>query len=225
MALHKLAIIHTTPVTIDPLKAVAAEYLPGWELINFVDDSILPELIRNEGMTETVIERWLAYAKYAEQQGAACIVSACSSVGEVAEMARQVVKVPVLRIDEAMAEEAVSSGRRIGVAASLATTLQPTIRLIERKAEQRGEAIELKPALAAEAYRLLMSGDKEGHDRVLAASLLELIESVDVVVLAQASMARVVASLPEGLQSKFLASPRLGMAYISRIAAGADHAR
>ncbi|QHW33660.1 Asp/Glu racemase [Paenibacillus rhizovicinus] len=220
MALPKLAIIHTTPVTVDPLKALAAEFMPGWDLINFVDDSILPELIQNEGMTETVIERWLTYAKFAEQQGAAYIVSACSSVGEVASMARQVVQVPVLRIDEAMAEEAVRSGRRIGVAATLSTTLQPTISLIESKAGQQGREIEIKSALAAEAYRLLMNGDKEGHDRVLAEVLLNLVKSVDVVVLAQASMARVVASLPEELQPKFLASPRIGIAHIAQIAAG-----
>lgn len=216
MTQSKLAFIHTTPVTIEPFKALAAELLPDCDVLNFVDDSILPELLRNGGRIEDVRERWFAYARFAEQQGAACIVSACSSVGELAEAARLIVQVPVLRIDEAMAEAAVRRGTRIGVAATMPTTLNPTFRLLERKAEELGSSIELTPALAEEAYERLISGDRDGHDRILAKALLELVGKADVVVLAQASMARVVAALPEELQPKFLSSPRLGMEEVAR---------
>ncbi|WP_123040250.1 aspartate/glutamate racemase family protein [Cohnella candidum] len=212
----KLAIIHTTSVTVDSLKTLAAEVMPEWDIINFVDDSILPQLAANGGRIEEVQERWSAYARFAEQQGAACVVSACSSVGEAAEAARLEVGVPVKRIDEAMAEEAVTLGGTIGVAATLASTLGPTIRLIERKAQAAGKTIDIKQGLASEAYRLLMSGDREGHDRVLADMLLKLVEEADIVVLAQASMARVVSSLPEELRAKFLTSPRLGLTRIAR---------
>jgi Asp/Glu/hydantoin racemase len=223
MAKRKLAIIHTTPVTVDTFKTLAGEMMPDWEVINFVDDSILPQLGQNGGRLEEIQERWTAYAKFAEQQGASCVVSACSSVGEAAEAARREVGIPVLRIDEAMAEEAVATGTTIGVTATLASTLEPTTRLIERKATQRGVKVEIKQALASEAYLLLMKGDREGHDRLLAEKLLELVDSVDVVVLAQASMARVVASLPVSLQPKFLTSPRLGMQHIAQVMSGAGH--
>ncbi|WP_276357170.1 aspartate/glutamate racemase family protein [Cohnella caldifontis] len=212
----KLAIIHTTPVTVEALKTLAAEIMPGWDVLNFVDDSILPQLASNGGRVGDVTERWTAYARFAEQQGAACVLSACSSVGEAAEAARREVGVPVLRIDEAMAEEAVRAGRRIGVAATLASTLGPTKRLIERKAKEAGRTVEIREGLASEAYRLLMDGDREGHDRVLAELLLRLAEETDVVVLAQASMARVLPSLPEPLRPKFLTSPRLGLAHVAR---------
>jgi len=212
----KLAIIHTTPVTVDTMKALAGEILPGVEIINFVDDSILPQLASNGGNLADVQERWTAYAKFAEQQGATCILSACSSVGEAAEAARREVGVPVLRIDEAMAEEAAARGSRIGIAATLASTLQPTARLIERKARELGTHPQIRQALASGAYRLLMDGDREGHNRVLAETLLELADSVDVVVLAQASMAGAVESLPEHLRPKFLTSPRSGMKLVAR---------
>lgn len=207
----KIAIIHTTPATLEPLKSLAAELLPGCEVMNFMDDSILPQLARNSGDLGEVEDRLFQYARFAEAAGANAILSACSSVGELVPKARQVVSIPVVRIDEAMAEEAVRRGRRIGVAATLATTLNPTLRLLQSKAQAAGKAVELIPLLVEAAYQRLMAGDKEGHDELLAEALAGLARSTDVVVLAQASMARVSACLPASEQPKFLSSPRLGM--------------
>ncbi len=218
----KLAIIHTTPVTVEPLKALAQEMIPGCEIINFVDDSILPQLAANGGNVDDIAERWIQYARFAEQAGAGCILNACSSVGELTAKAQPHVSVPIVRIDEAMAEEAVRLGSRIGVAATLPTTLKPTMALLREKAEQAGKPVDLVPMLAAEAYRKLLGGDKEGHDEAVAAALAELIGTVDCVVLAQASMARVLARLPERLRGRFLSSPRLGMERVKQRWEGAN---
>src|SRR5688572_14749077 len=79
----KLAIIHTTSATVETMKALAAEFLPGHEVINFVDDSILPQLGQNGGDLTEVEERLVHYARFAAQVGANAILEACSSVGEV----------------------------------------------------------------------------------------------------------------------------------------------
>lgn len=206
-----LAIIHTTAVTVEPLAALAAELLPGCEVINFVDDSILPQLRRNGGDVGAVAERLAQYARFAEQVGADAILNACSSVGGVVAQMRQQVAIPIVRIDEAMAEEAARRGRRIGVVATLATTLNPTIELVQSKA---AADVEIVPVLADAAYQKLVAGDKAGHDADLVAALAELAATVDVIVLAQASMARVVPALPPAAQQKCLSSPRLGMARV-----------
>ncbi len=207
----KLALIHTSPATLEPLKAQAAELLPGVEIVNFVDDSILPQLLKNGGNVGEVEDRLLHYAQFAEQVGADAILSACSSLGELTPSAQHVVSVPVVRIDDAMAAAAVQRGRRIGVAATLPTTLNPTTRLLEAKAEALGRAVEIKPVLVSGAYERLMDGDKDGHDNMLVAALTRLASEVDVVVLAQVSMARVLPRVPAELRDKFLTSPRLGM--------------
>lgn len=214
-----LAIIHTTPVTVDPLKALAAELLPNYDVVNFVDDSILPQLKRNNGDIQAVTERLLSYARFAEQVGANVILNACSSVGAVVTRMQQEVTIPVVRIDEAMAEEAVRRGRRIGVAATLATTLNPTMQLVQSKADAAGVVVEIVPLVADTAYQKLLAGDKAGHDAELARALADLAASVDVVVLAQASMARVVSTLPPDAQPKYLASPRLGMERVQAVMA------
>lgn len=211
-----LAIIHTTPATVEPLKSLAQELMPGVTVLNWVDDSILPQLAANGGDVSAVAGRIVQYARFAEEAGADVILEACSSVGEAAALARQAVGVPVVRIDDALADEAVARGRRIGVAATLATTLQPTMRLLQAKAAAQGKTVELEPALIADAYQKLLAGDAAGHDAALVAALAALAGRVDVVVLAQASMARVMPQLPEALRDRFLSSPRLAMAAVRR---------
>jgi Asp/Glu/hydantoin racemase len=214
-----LAIIHTSPATLELLKAQAAELLPGVDVVNFLDDSILPQLRRNGGDISAVEGRFVHYARFAEQVGADAILSACSSIGELAPRARDVISVPVIRIDDAMAEAAVQSGQRIGVAATLPTTLAPTTRLLQAKAEAQGKDVEIRPVLVAGAYDRLMAGDKDAHDSLLVEALTALAAEVDVVVLAQASMARVLPRVPEALRGKFLTSPRLGLLAVRKVLA------
>jgi Asp/Glu/hydantoin racemase len=216
----RIAIIHTTPVTVELLKALAAEILPGVDVINFVDDSILPQLKENGGKVDEVEHRWVHYVRFAEEVGADAVLNACSSVGELTPRGQAQVSVPVIRIDEAMAEEAVQRGRVIGIAATVPTTLEPTRRLLRAKAEAAGREVELVPVLADEAFRRLSAGDRTGHDAVLSMTLAQLAEKVDIVVLAQASMARVVEQLPETLRDRFLASPRSGMESLKAALAG-----
>jgi Asp/Glu/hydantoin racemase len=215
----KLAIIHTTSATVDSMKALAAEMLPGSELVNFVDDSILPQLGQNGGNLAEVEERLVHYARFAEQVGADVILEACSSVGEVVPKMQSAVSIPIVRIDDAMAEEAIGRGRRLGVAATLATTLQPTTRLLKTKAEAARKQVEVTPLLIEGAYQKLMGGDREGHDNLLVEKLQELARNVDVVVLAQASMARVLPRLSAADQDKILTSPRLAMERVKNVIA------
>jgi aspartate/glutamate racemase len=218
--MNKLAIIHTTSATVEPLQNLAHEILSGIEVVNFVDDSILPQLADNGGRVSAVEHRLIQYAVFAEEVGADVILEACSSVGEAVPSMRERVSVPVVRIDEAMAEEAVARGSKVGVAATLNTTLKPTVRLLKAKAKQVAKDISLETTLADEAYQKLMAGDQEGHDDALAEKLLELVHVVDVVVLAQASMARVIPSLPADVQGLFLTSPQMGMERVREVLRG-----
>lgn len=216
--MNKLAIIHTTTVTIPLLKELASEILPGCTLLHWLDDSILPQLREgDEAAVQTVANKWTAYARYAEEAGAECILSACSSVGDIAEQAAGVVTVPVIRIDDAMADLAVSRGRRIGVAATLETTMRPTLNLLQKKAADQRGTVQLIPLVVSEAYAKLMDGDQKGHDELLAEQLQQLGERCDVVVLAQASMSRVISALPEEIGSRMLTSPRLGMERLKQL--------
>jgi len=127
-------------------------------------------------------------------------------------MAAELYDQPVLRVDRAMAEKAVATGKRIGVVATLSTTLDPTAELVRRVADEQGKDIEIVEHLCQGAFDAVMAGDGATHDRIVGEGLTEGMKGVDAIVLAQASMARVVASLPEGaVSAPVYSSPELGM--------------
>ena len=205
-----LALIHTTPVTVATMNALAAEQAPGVRVINLLDDSLLPEVMRAGHPTEGVTQRVRAYAQSAVNAGADAILCCCSSVGGVVEQLRGDLNVPFLRIDEPMAEEAVRLGARVGVIATVASTLAPTAILIERAAGQAGRPVNVERVLVEGAYDALMNGQPERHDALVTAALGDLTARADVVVLAQASMARLIPSLGD-TQTPILSSPQSGL--------------
>jgi aspartate/glutamate racemase len=199
------------------LKKLAIETIPDLTVINFMDDSILPQLANNQGNLADVEERLIAYARFAEQAGADIMLEACSSVGEITKKMRMVVKIPVVRIDEAMAESVVKHEKKIGVAATLATTLKPTMKLLEEKAELIGKKVQLTPCLIEGAYQQILKGDQAGHDKLLMDAFSTLFDEVDVIVLAQASMAGVAEKMPEETRASFFSSPALAMKQVKSL--------
>jgi hypothetical protein len=102
--------------------------------------------------------------------------------------------------------------------ATLPTTLEPTADLIQRRAAKAGKKITLTSRLCEGAFDALMSGDGAKHDAMVAAALKELSKQVEVIVLAQASMARVVDGLSAAdKRVPILASPGLAVDYLATV--------
>lgn len=207
--MKKIGIIHTTPATISSLNELIKSIVGEAEVVNFLDDSILGDM-REKHNVEYVRERWISYAKVLEQLGADAVLSACSTVGAFAEEADQLLQIPVYRIDEAMCEEAVKRGTVISVFATLQSTLEPTVDLVQRKAKSLSKDVTVNTVLVEGAYAALMEGKKELHDAKIREAVEACLEQSDVVVLAQASMASAVAGT--GAETdKILTSPKLGI--------------
>ena len=188
--------LHTSHVLIPLFTELSKRELPGVEQFHMVDESLIKNTIRAQKLTKTTTRRVLAMVDSAREGGADAVVVTCSSIGQAASMARRLFDFPVIRVDEAMAEEAVRAGRRIGVAATLRTTLEPTVALLREKARAADRDVDVVESLCEGAFEAVLSGDVATHDRILTDSLTKLTSAVDVVVLAQASMARVVEKLP-----------------------------
>jgi len=194
------------------------EKLPGVDVFNIADDSLIKDVIRRGELTPATARRVAGHIASAEAAGADYILVTCSSIGAAVETAATLTGVPVLRVDQPMADQAVETGRRIGVIATLPTTLAPTADLIRRWAAAAGKPIDLKSRLCEGAFDALMSGDAPKHDAMVAGALKELAAEVDVIVLAQASMARVVEGLAvEARRVPILASPPLAVEYLATV--------
>lgn len=212
--MKKIGIIHTTPATIASLNALVKEKIPDTEVVNILDDSILGDMRENHDV-EFVRKRWISYAETLEKLGVDAVLSACSTVGSFAEEADRVLSIPVYRIDEAMCEKAVESGRTISVFATLQSTLTPTVDLVRRKAKEAGKDVMVQTFLVEGAYSALMEGNKELHDRRISEEVGAVIDRSDVVVLAQASMASAVRAEGDAAK-KILTSPVLGIEKLGR---------
>lgn len=212
MEKKRVALIHTGTFLVPVFAELAQELLPDVELFNIVDESLLNNTIAAKRLTPVTARRLAGYIESAEAAGADVIMVTCSSVGPAVEAARPFVAAPVLRVDQAMADAAVRSGRRIGVIATLSTTLEPTVDLVRARAELQGREVQIVQKLCEGAFEAVSSGDGATHDKIVAEGLRELMAEVDAIVLAQASMARVVESLPpEEKTTPIFSSPRLGM--------------
>jgi Asp/Glu/hydantoin racemase len=118
----------------------------------------------------------------------------CSSISQLAAPAAERIGIPVLRIDEAMADQAVATGTHIGVLATLPTTCAPTVGLIKERAALAGVEPEITSEVIEGAFEAVSHGDRPTHDRLVAAAIERVAPLVDVVVLAQASMASAAAA-------------------------------
>jgi Asp/Glu/hydantoin racemase len=188
------------------------ETMPDVHVFNIVDESLIENTIQAGHLTPATSKRLARYLESAEEAGADAIMVTCSSVGPAVDAARPFVGVPVLRVDQPMADEAVRIGRRIGVIATVSTTLGPTADLVKSRAQALGRDVEVIRHLCEGAFDAVRSGDTETHDRPVLEGLHKVMDSVDVVVLAQASMARVADVLPQHARRvPILSSPTLGL--------------
>ena len=213
-----LGLVHTSATLVPVFAELCNKYLPHVKTFNIVDDSLIKNVISCGELTPATARRVVNYAGSAEDAGADYILFTCSSIGAAVEASAALTKTPVLRVDQPMADQAVQTGKRIGVIATLPTTLQPTSDLVRRRAAVAGKEIELSAVLCEGAFDALMNGDAATHDAKVAAALKELINKVDVIVLAQASMARVVDSLSDADKKvPILASPPIAIQYLATI--------
>jgi len=212
-----IAIVQTSAVSSAELKALCEEIMPEVTVYQIIDDSLIKEVNANDGPTYGVKRRMYNYYQQAESLGVDAILNQCSSVGEVADAIKPFISVPVVKVDEAMAEKAVSLGKKIAVVATVPTTVGPSVRLVEQKAREMGKEIEIETHLVKDAMMILIEkGDVETHNKMVLGEVEAAAESCDVVVLAQGSMT-VLLPLLGHIQKPVLTSPRLGVERVKEV--------
>lgn len=216
--MRRVVLVHTVAGLVPVFQDLAKQLPEDVKVSNIVDESLLEDAIAAGGLTHSVNRRVVDHILSAADSGAVAVLATCSSIGPAVEIASQLVGVPVLRIDEPMASAAIESGTRIGVLATVASTLDPTVDLLRRCAQALGKDVELVPVLKADAFAAIRTGDSAAHDAIIGEALAGLAVDVDAIVLAQASMARVVATLEPGtLPVPVFSSPGSGMARLASV--------
>jgi glutamate racemase len=224
----RAGLLHTVPALAGTFQSAVQRRLPDAHLVHVADPELLATAVR-EGVTPAVREQVARHLRYLVDAGAAAVLVTCSSIGEAVEEAARALPVPILRVDAPMAAEAVelaaetgrSAGRpgRIAVLATLAATLGPTGRLIERAAAAAGADVRVAAHVVEGAVAARDAGDRATHDRLIRDAVRAA--EADVIVLAQASMAA--AAVDAGATAPVLTSPEGGVgALADALAAAVD---
>ena len=211
MAEHTIAALYTGAALVKPLSDLLKQTLPDCKVMNILDDSMIAEIIDTGYLTKAVKRRLYGYYEIACASGVELILNTCSSIGDAVYGAREFFPIPIVRIDEPMARRAIELTDSIAVLATLPTTLDPTIRLLQRCASEMGKSIRTISALADGAFSAITAGDAEAHDRLIAETAKQVGDRAEVILLAQGSMARMEEPLAKLTGRTVLSSPRLGV--------------
>ena len=216
----RIALLHTGAVVIAPVSEQVRSAVPDATIVNYLDDRIVADL-GDPARAASVPGRVVDLVRAAQRGGADVVMLTCSSISHLAASAASEVGLPVLRIDEAMADEAVRHPR-VAVVATLRTTLEPTVALVHERAALAGRDVQVAESVVDGAFAAVVAGDRDTHDALVAAEVERVARDADVVVLAQASMAS--AAERARVDVSVLSSIRPGVARLAEHVAGSHRA-
>jgi len=216
---RRVVFLHTIPSLAGLFTNLSKELLPDdVEVIHIADELLLKSIQTQGGVSPAVRRRVAEHAIAAEQMGAVAFQCTCSSISPCVDTVRPLVSIPVLKVDEPMVDEALRLGTRVGVAATALTTLKPTTDLVYTRAAESGYTVKVEPVLCEGAFAALIAGDTSTHDAIVRKYVMDLMDRNDVIILAQASMARVVEGFsPEDAKVPVLSSPRLAVRRLAEV--------
>lgn len=200
--MRKIAILHTAKATVPMLNKLINQNFQEVVIFDWLDDSILPMLMEDSSTLEYAFEKLLSYSRFAERQGAELILNACSSVGEFKDYAKGRLSIPVLRIDDMVTDVLADKYHKIGVLATLGTTLRPSTELLKKKAKN----MDISAEIVSGAYEAALSGKQQEHDNLIAAAVMRILREKEAVFLAQASMAAALHLVPEEFHGRVYTS-------------------
>jgi Asp/Glu/Hydantoin racemase len=204
-----VAFLHTADAHVATFGGLLSEIAPGAMDVHLVDAELLNDA-RRQGLDAGIQARVLARLRELAVREPGAIVCTCSTLGGSAERVAQGIETPVVRIDRPMAESAVAHGGRVGLVVAVDSTLAPTRQLLEECAANVGSDVTLVDAPCLDAWERFEAGDHAGYLDRVAGHVRGLADDVDVIVLAQASMAPV-AELVRDISIPVLSSPRLAV--------------
>jgi Asp/Glu/hydantoin racemase len=217
-----VALIHAVVPAMAPMRETLARELPEARVLNLLDEGLLSEIERRGGLTPACVDRLATQVGLAVEAGAGAVLLTCNAYSPVvADIQQRFPATPVLAVDQVMVDEAVERASRIGVLATVPAGLEQQRSSLERAAARAGKQIEIVPSLHPEAMAALNRGDAETHDRILLDALPALAAQVELVLLAQASMARLAPRLPRDLPVPVLTSPVLAVNRLREVLHGA----
>lgn len=213
MTAARIALLHATPVAIDPVLAAFADLWPEADLVNLLDDSLSRDRARDGtgDLTPGMADRFVAFGHYAHRTGAEGILVTCSAFGPAIDRMAADLPVPVLKPNEAMFRDVLRHGDRIAMVATFAPAVGTMEAEFAEFVAETGSAARLTTVLVEPAMTALRAGDADTHNRLIAERAGDL-SGFDAVMLAHFSTSRAQAALQARLPVPVVSAPAAAVA-------------
>lgn len=203
----RITCLHTADSNIAVFENAAQEL--GLEQHQFLHVS-RPDLLaaaENAGGLTKDIRQQTADVLLALSENADRVLLTCSTLGSAATLASETTTVPVLRVDQALAQQAMKTAGNVVVLCAVETTLEPTRELFAQVEKHPQAQFEIR--LVTGAWEKFKQGDLAGYLQAIAAAAdAQYMKGAVCVVLAQASMTGAAQLTQMG---KPLTSPECGL--------------
>ena len=208
--MKKVILLHTVKTVYESFGAQLRELIAEDIILNnILDDFLADDPARNEGVfSKNNRLRLLKDLESAQLAGPDLIVVTCSTLSPYIPELRDYFSTPIIAIDDAMCEEALTKGSRITVLATAISAVDPVVHKLESMGRERGKAVKIDSYCNPEAIKALKTGDRNVHD-ALVLEMAKKVRNTDVIVFAQASMAYMSEPVSAVTGIPTLASPRL----------------
>ena len=209
---NRLVLIHALPSLIAIFTKLGSELLPRVQMLHILDEPLLESISQSGGMHKEDTERLRAHIKISERIHTGAVLVTCTLLSASIDEISSAFRVPIIKIDEVLADRAVATGERIGMVVTNPDTLVPSSNILYARAALVDKTITVESSIVKGAFKAIRKGDGAAHDRLVKQVILNLAPGVDVIVLAQASMARVLDVLPKQERVvPILSSPHLAL--------------
>lgn len=201
-----------------PIGDAFKELWPAARVTHMLEDSLSADLAAEGRLTGHMIDRFITLARYAQECGADAILFTCSAFGVAIDAAAGAVPIPVLKPNEAMLEEALAAGTRIGLLATFEPSIPSLRSELEHMAQNRKIALEITARAIPAALTALHAGCAADHDRLIADAAHE-IGDCDALILGQFSMASAAHAIPSRPRRRVLTSPNSAVMRLKQLLA------
>jgi hypothetical protein len=212
----RIFLVHPTPLSMPPIDTAFKTLWPEAQVVNLLDESLYADVGTNGELTPALYARLANLLRHCEASGADGIVFSGSTFGPAVEEARKGMKVPVLRIEEGMMDEAVARGGSILLLSTQKRALPVVRATLDQSAKRDGKSPEIKELWVAGARDALVAGDNDKHDRLIAEQATAAVD-FGTVVLAMISMAPARAKMPPAIAKKTLTSGEAAVARMRKL--------
>ena len=202
----RIVLIHAVPMAIEPIKCAFNELWPEPEIVNLFDDSLSVDRVKSNVLTTDMEKRFSDLGNYAQSIGADGILFTCSAFGPAIDKVANNLTIPVLKPNEAMFEQALKTGHKIGM---LATFEQSIASMSKEFCEIRNSLSatgSLDTKLVEGAMEFLRQGNQIEHNELIAKTAATF-KHCDVLMLAQFSMVSAKSAVFRELNVPVLTAP------------------